>query len=172
MDCKEAKEKLSAYMDAELDADGRREVDGHLETCERCSHELQRMEAVWELIAGVETPEPPAHMPDKITAGLSRAGETAAGRVAWRTLLGWPMNAAAALAVAAGIVLGFVLGMFFNAGSDGQSMVSKAPAYEQEYTEDYAEAFSELPAGSPGYYLVEFVSNGEKKDDSPEEDRK
>ena len=172
MDCKKAKEKLSAYMDAELDGPGRREVDEHLKTCESCSHELQRMEAVWGLIAGIETPEPSAQLPGKITAGLSRAHEPAAGRVAWRTLFGWPMNAAAALAVAVGIVLGFALGMFFNAGSAGQSMVSKAQAYEQKYTEEYAEAFSELPVDSPGYYLVEFLSNGEQQNDSPEEDRK
>ena len=172
MDCKEVKEKLSAYMDAELDGAGRREVDEHLKTCESCGHELQRMEAMWELIAGVDTPEPSAHMPEKITAGRSQAREPAAGRVAWKTLLAWPMNAAAALAVAVGIVLGFILGTFYNTGAAQQEKTQIAQGYEQEYAEDFAEAFSELPVNSPGYYLVEFVSNGEQKNDSPEEDGK
>ena len=172
MDCKQIKEKLSAYMDAELDAAGRRQVDEHLEACESCAADLRRMEAVWELIAGVDAPEPPEALPEKITAGLSlnREPEAEAGRVALKTLLAWPMNAAAALAVVLGIVLGFVLGMVYDRGGAKQEETQTEQGYYKTYSEEFTQVFSELPTYSPGYYLVEFVSNGEDKEDSPKED--
>jgi hypothetical protein len=45
MPCDVAKEKLSAYMDDELDTAQRSDVEGHIETCTQCTEELALLRA-------------------------------------------------------------------------------------------------------------------------------
>lgn len=44
MTCKEACSLLSDYMDGELNADTREDVDAHLKSCEPCAYELVQLQ--------------------------------------------------------------------------------------------------------------------------------
>jgi anti-sigma factor RsiW len=60
IDCKHVWEHISAYIDGEVDAALRAEIDKHLETCEICSAVLDSTRNVVVLYAGGRIFELPA----------------------------------------------------------------------------------------------------------------
>jgi len=104
MNCEEARQWLSAYVDEELDVTASLEVERHLAECPGCRREHAELLGIREAMRGAElTYEPPAALAKKVRAEVARAArqERGAGWFDWR----WAAAAALAAAVLVAAVL-------------------------------------------------------------------
>ncbi len=72
IDCQHVWEYISAYIDGEVEAGLRAQIDRHLETCEICSAVLDSTRNVVVLIADGRVFELPAGFSDRLHARLDR----------------------------------------------------------------------------------------------------
>ena len=72
IDCEHVWQHISAYIDGEIDASQRVEIDRHLETCEICSAVLDSTRNVVVLIADNRVFELPAGFSDRLHARLDK----------------------------------------------------------------------------------------------------
>ena len=72
IDCKHVWDHISAYIDGEVDADLRAEIDRHLETCEICSAVLDSTRNVVVLMADDRVFELPAGFSQRLHARLDK----------------------------------------------------------------------------------------------------
>jgi len=70
IDCKHVWQHISAYIDGELDAALRAEIDLHLETCEICSAVLDSTRNVVVLVADSRVFELPAGFSQRLHARI------------------------------------------------------------------------------------------------------
>ena len=70
IDCKHVWDHISSYIDDELDASLRAEIDRHLETCEICSAVLDSTRNIVVLTADDRVFEIPAGYSDRLHARL------------------------------------------------------------------------------------------------------
>jgi anti-sigma factor RsiW len=70
LDCKHVWEHISAYIDGEVDAQLRAEIDKHLETCEICSAAIDSTRNVVVLMADERVFELPAGFSQRLHARL------------------------------------------------------------------------------------------------------
>jgi anti-sigma factor RsiW len=77
IDCKHVWQYISAYIDGEVDAALRAEIDLHLETCEICSAVLDSTRNVVVLIADDRVFELPAGFSDRLHTRLDKEMELA-----------------------------------------------------------------------------------------------
>ena len=70
IDCKHVWEYISAYIDCEVDAALRAEIDRHLETCEICSAILDSTRNVVVLVADDRVYELPAGFSERLHARI------------------------------------------------------------------------------------------------------
>jgi anti-sigma factor RsiW len=80
IDCKHVWQYISAYIDGEVEAELRENIERHLETCEICSAVLDSTRNVIVIVADDRVFELPAGFSDRLHARLDRVllGETAA----------------------------------------------------------------------------------------------
>jgi anti-sigma factor RsiW len=72
IDCKHVWEHISAYIDGDVDAALRAEIDQHLETCEICSAVLDSTRNVVILVADDRVFELPAGFSERLYERLER----------------------------------------------------------------------------------------------------
>ncbi len=72
IDCKHVWEYISAYIDGEVGADLRAEIDEHLETCEICSAVLDSTRNVVVLVADGRVFELPAGFSERLHGRLDK----------------------------------------------------------------------------------------------------
>ncbi|MGB6975105.1 MAG: anti-sigma factor [Terracidiphilus sp.] len=72
IDCKHVWEHISAYIDGEVDAQLRADIDKHLETCEICSAVLDSTRNVVVLMADNRVFELPAGFSQRLHERLDR----------------------------------------------------------------------------------------------------
>jgi anti-sigma factor RsiW len=77
IDCQHVWEHISAYIDGEVDAVLRAEIDKHLETCEICSAVLDSTRNVVVLVADDRVFELPAGFSDRLHERVEREFESA-----------------------------------------------------------------------------------------------
>jgi anti-sigma factor RsiW len=70
IDCKHVWEHISAYIDGDVDAELRAEIDRHLETCEICCAVLDSTRNVVVLLADDRVFELPTGFADRLHARL------------------------------------------------------------------------------------------------------
>lgn len=70
IDCKHVWQHISSYIDGEVDAALRAEIDRHLETCEICSAVLDSTRNVVVLVADGRVFELPSGFSDRLRARL------------------------------------------------------------------------------------------------------
>lgn len=98
MNCEPARGLIEPYIDDELDAAGRAQVEEHLANCDDCTTVRARLLQLREDIrTGAPYYPPPAHLPDRVRFALRR--ESASQSRPWRPL-----------ALAASILLAISLG--------------------------------------------------------------
>ena len=81
MNHEELRERLSAYLEADLDASERARVEEHLSGCPDCRREYRELRHTVDLLRGLPAPDPPPDLADRVIARL-RAGEGRPGLVA------------------------------------------------------------------------------------------
>ena len=145
MNHEELRERLSAYLDADLDASEQARIEEHLRECPDCRREYRELRHTVDLLRGLSSPDPPADLADRVIARL-RAGEGRPGlmarcRVRLSRIAESPwMTPVAATAVALG-VLAIVRGIDVSLVIP----VSTQPAAVSQ-VEIVAETRSQLPA--------------------------
>ena len=72
IDCRHVWEHISAFIDGDVDANLRAEIDKHLETCEICSAVLDSTRNVVVLVADNRVFELPAGFSERLHARLDR----------------------------------------------------------------------------------------------------
>jgi len=133
--CEQMRERLSAWLDGELEAQERREVAAHLEVCPGCREELVLLERLDATLGILEAPLPP-RLPEKVLARLHPRR-----RYWWQSL-----------AMAASLVLGITLG-----GILARDYYPYATATANGDGEVLAlEEFHDFPQGSLGAVLVSY----------------
>ncbi|MHC4777748.1 MAG: anti-sigma factor family protein [Planctomycetota bacterium] len=105
MKCEGIRERLTAYLDGELDETGAREMENHVGTCAGCSAELEGLRETVALLDGWEL-DPCRELP----APDETADRVLAARSAVARPDGFPIRLWIAAGVA-GAVLGFVAGL-------------------------------------------------------------
>jgi len=109
MECSDFARRLEDLLDGRLHALGRKSIEEHLARCPDCRQRHAHAVAVLEAVRKLS---PPALHPGFIDEALSRATRPASGaaRPKWRPMLG--------MALAASLVLGVALGVFFATRPD------------------------------------------------------
>ena len=80
MDHEELRERLSAYLEADLEASERARVEEHLNACPDCRREYRELRHMVDLLRGLPAPDLPPDLADRVIARL-RAGEGRPGLV-------------------------------------------------------------------------------------------
>lgn len=83
MNCRSATEKLSAYLDGELDATTSSAVRGHLRLCDTCRLAAEDHAAIRDRLAELARPEPPPAVWEGVLARLGEAEIADARRSRW-----------------------------------------------------------------------------------------
>jgi anti-sigma factor RsiW len=133
--CEQVRERLSAWLDGELEARERREAAAHLESCPGCRAELALLSRLDAALGTLEAPLP-SRLPEKVLARLRPRR-----RYWWQSL-----------AMAASLVLGIALGSILardyypyttaTANGDGEVLA--------------LEEFHDFPQGSLGAVMVSY----------------
>ncbi|MFT5365908.1 MAG: anti-sigma factor RsiW [Candidatus Latescibacterota bacterium] len=74
MNCFTCENNLSAYIDDEIITDVRREIETHLDTCEKCHQEYETLLSSWELAGDMRTEAAPDSLWQAVEAELQQKG--------------------------------------------------------------------------------------------------
>lgn len=77
MDCSKVVEKLSFYIDGEIDEHTLEVVEAHLERCPACRQEHAALAALAQAASSVEAVEPPAGLRERIVQAVANSGREA-----------------------------------------------------------------------------------------------
>ncbi len=87
MKCSKVRDKLSCYLDGELDEATLEAVEKHLAKCAGCREELEALRSVVGFTSIIEETEPPAHLASAIRDRVSQEQTTSHTCAYYRTLL-------------------------------------------------------------------------------------
>lgn len=73
MNCKGVQPLLSAYLDRELDGNEMLDIRAHLAECEECRLEAEALKSLKRFLGGVETPEVPEGLEERLVANVLRS---------------------------------------------------------------------------------------------------
>ena len=157
-------ERLSAYLEADLEASERARIEEHLSGCPDCRREYRELRHTVHLLRRLPAPDPPLDLADRVIARL-RAGEGRPGLVArcqaWIAPIAetpWS-TPVAAVAVALG-VLGIVRGV---------DVSSEFPPWDRSESRPQVEIASETPEELPARPVRETRLMGASAEPSPVE---
>jgi hypothetical protein len=119
-------EKISSLIDGELPATEAREVERHLLTCGECERARADFLSLRSQIANFETALPPAVQNRALAKILS------AGRRERRPAVRFGWGFSAATAFAAMVIVGIIVGLFWNRPSEHVAVQSPPPAASPE----------------------------------------
>jgi anti-sigma factor RsiW len=105
MKCQEVTELLSDYLDGELDAGRKPDMDSHLATCERCQRELRELRATVSMVSSLPKAPAPTDLADAVIERAATEQPVIASAPRWRVWRLWPAALAAAAAVLIAIQL-------------------------------------------------------------------
>lgn len=100
MTCEEIESRMAEYWSGTLDLQGESEVERHLDGCETCRAEAQRLGSLWRDLAQLPSPEPDPRLRERFYEKLAAYRDGAATRTKG-TSLPWIWQ------IAAGVVLLF-----------------------------------------------------------------
>ncbi len=132
--CPEVQERLSAWLDGELEETWQTALSAHLEGCARCRRELAQLQALDAVLGDLPAPAPP-YLVDRVLARLARPP-----RRWWQSL-----------ALAATLVMGLTLG-----GALARNFYPMAPANGDGAEMAALEDFQDFPEGSLGAVLASY----------------
>lgn len=151
MKCSKAHKLLSPYVDGELEAGGRGELESHIKTCGECARRLGELLEMRNLFAGTEELRAPYGFTTRVMAHIkaSHAREKRPGL----SLLVKLAEVAIALAI---VSVGIISGSFLiNAPSQG-----KAGGIVSSFSLD---VFESAPPDSVGGAYLAMVEAGDEK---------
>jgi len=136
MTCNDIRRKLSAYMDDELEVEIYLKVDEHLKECDQCRQDLQARKEGWDFLKELHEPEPVPYFYTKLSARIN--SKRAERESSWIERILVPVS------VTAVIVMGILMGNYFNRYANGQSVEVSA---ENDML-SYLNSFDDFPEHS------------------------
>jgi hypothetical protein len=160
MNHEDFRERLSAYLEADLDARERARIEEHLRECPDCRREYRELRHTVDLLRGFPMSDPPADLADRVIARL-RAGEGRPGLLArWqgrvsRIAEGPWLTPVAAVALGLGVLL-----MILRGGVD---VSLKIPGWARTGAVPGVEIAAERPAArsAPGISAFGIAPEGD-----------
>ena len=143
----EIKNRLSAWLDGEMDQQSSLTISRHMQECAACREEAKRLSAVYELLTQDDAVITDPFLAPRVAALLNHKM-----RASLRPA--WTRHAFASVAVAAGLLLGFGLGSglyesfwSYDAGQAEQltdaGIWSETCSLAGQYSEAFRDGFSE-----------------------------
>jgi anti-sigma factor RsiW len=114
MKCRDAKEKVNAWVDGELTKAAAAQLSRHMEGCPSCAREAEALQRLAAALDRLPAAPPPAHL-SKTTLRRFRQEIDKPGLVDWWRSLGLVMRGAVCSAATGGLVLGVGLGSSLTA---------------------------------------------------------
>jgi len=142
MKCKKIKKHLSAYVDGQTDKALQSQIEAHLQTCDECSAQVEQYRQTWEWLGEEITPQPNPFFAAKVWRRIREIEAPAELKIQWLHRFERMLIPAI---VAAGLILGILLGNQLMSGIDTSRSYSSSAA---EIIENSVQVFSELPEGS------------------------
>jgi anti-sigma factor RsiW len=135
MDCSKALSRLHAYLDGEVPAKLRREIDQHLSTCPACRSQVERIRQVHDMLEDLPVPRLPQEFSSRL---MTRArGEVLFAKekkslfplhwqpVQWLLDLSAPMRLAACVVVFLAYLLGMSMSKELSLSRNPQNLVAQ-----------------------------------------------
>lgn len=135
MECQEVQEHLSAWLDAELDEAAGALLSAHLDQCEACRRDWQKLTALETALGSLAAPVPPG-LAEQVMARVKPPRR----RQWWQSV-----------ALAACLVLGVALG-----GGMAHSFYAPAGSNGTEAEVASLEVFQDFPQGSLGTIVASY----------------
>ncbi|NOZ23726.1 MAG: zf-HC2 domain-containing protein [Planctomycetes bacterium] len=138
MKCDEAIDLLSEYMDDELDAEQRKEVEAHVMACAKCRRELDTLRATVTLVGSLSE----VKAPDAFAADVSKTlEEEERGKIIWPSA-----RVVGSLLAAAAVLLVVSVTFMMQRPAPMEFMAPKKPAAPKIASREVAEAAREEEA--------------------------
>jgi predicted anti-sigma-YlaC factor YlaD len=163
MKCRNIQKKLSAYQDRELKPEEKEQISRHLENCQSCREQYEKLERVWQTLEEFQEIRPdPWFYPQLVRKVKEPRERSLLPGVQWVfQMLRTPAIASILLAI--GILAGTYLGNTL-ARSDFLRFQPERPTYSQEALFDSLKVFDPAPPGTLAHGYLQMVSY--KEDDS------
>ena len=114
MKCKEARRRLSAFLDNQLSRKETLEVKGHISQCVSCAKEAETLFAAWGFIEELGTIEPPLDFWDNLSKKLIPQEERSFFYGFFERMVQVPVPAAASFILGIGLLLGIIWAIRFT----------------------------------------------------------
>ncbi len=154
MKCKEARRRLSIFLDNELSQKEALEIKGHISQCVFCAKEAEALSAALGFIKELGTIEPPLDFWDNLSKKIIPQEERVFSYGFFRRVVQMPVPAAASFILVVGLLLGIYLGnaLYLNAQGDS-SKVAEAGADNFFYLA----SLDDLPSDSVGGVYIKLA---------------
>jgi len=142
MKCTHVRKKMKAYHDGALSESLRENIARHIQSCQECSREAERLAKTWATL--LDLPDA-GDCPDCTAGVLSRIAQyeeqrEAGGLFAWLPQIRISFASAAVCAMLIGFICGFTMSTM---------LPSVQQVQESQDDELYFDFFSDLPSSSP-----------------------
>jgi len=143
MKCTEVRKKMKAYLDGVLSESLQENMARHMQSCQECSREAERLKKTWEAL--LELPDP-GDCPDCTAGVLRRIAQyeeqrSSGGLFAWARQIRISFASAAVYAMLIGFICGFTAAPILPSSQQVQEVQDDEP---------YFDVFSDFPSSSPG----------------------
>jgi|Deesub1362B_J571_1020462.scaffolds.fasta_scaffold02161_4 anti-sigma factor RsiW len=145
MRCKKVKEKLSAFIDKELDREKILEIEQHLAECSECNQELNLLIQAWNALEVLEKIEPSDNFEDRF---WQRVRETRLRQPLFQKLSRKLLPAPVVVII---LVIGLLGGIYF-----GNILYPKQTKIKENFLN--LDSFDDLPPESVGGIYFALVS--------------
>jgi anti-sigma factor RsiW len=162
MGCSTIQKKLSAYQDGELKPQERNDVTRHLQDCQSCREQYEKLERVWQTLGQMEEIRPDPWFYSQLIRKIReshRKGVLPALQHVFQ-LLRTPAIASILLAV--GIVIGSYLGNIL-VQSNFLPFQPTQPTYSQEVLFDSLKAFDPVPPDTLAHGYLQMANYEERE---------
>lgn len=146
--CQSVRKKLSAYQDGEVTSAEIDSIDAHLRTCEACREQHAALLQTYRILRGLPEIEPAPGLARWIVDSATRAQEPFWVRAPGEVFRLLPARAALVTLVAAGLLIGTMLGNLLTAGPFHSSPSSSVSFSDQALTLASVKVFDAAPPGS------------------------
>ena len=111
IECKRDRELLVAYVDGELDASARAELESHLESCAACRELVGAQRRLGEMFAALPEVTPPGDFEARFWARIAREGDHAPAGFGARLRELFSLRRALALGAATAVALALLIAL-------------------------------------------------------------
>jgi hypothetical protein len=153
--------KLSAYLDGELSAAEREQVESHLGVCHACREQLVKHQRMWRSLGEMAEIRPTPDFYERVSRKIDQASE----RGGWGSLLGnWGLKALPSpLAASVILAIGILCGTYIGNSLINEQPFHHAAAHPVEGLLSSLRVFDPVPPGTLADNYERLLSHNESR---------